>query len=489
MKEYRDGVAMIPITGLVDDRLPSRIVQQFLLAALNGEYKAADRLPSERELAQTLRVSRNTVTAAYAELEQTGIIRRIHGKGAFLCALPGNMTSLCWSGKISRFADSLDEPVLELLARRCADQMPFSLSAGTPSFEIISKDMYKNSVTSVIDATFPQVLAVASTEGQWKLREAIGSWIGCQPQNSLITAGAQEGIDLIARCLIERGDYVVVDSPTYPGALQSFLSAGARMLPWKTTWSLSHLEELLVRYRPKFIFTMPTLHNPTGKTMDLHTRIGLLEMAVRYSVPDVEDDVYTKTYSGTSSLPEALYQLDTHAQVISLSTFSKIFAPGLRIGWLTAPPYMIKQLSLIKMRSSLFTSGVNQLVLAHLITSGQLDDHLVALRRHHLMLCETAVTALEPSLRRGLLQCSMPSGSLYLWCKLLHPLDPEAFLEALEAQGLYVAPGFAFEPVRTVRHSRYFRLCFTALAKETLIEAIDVLNSTLNNAILATSSA
>ena len=268
------GTADLPNTTLT-----SRIVQRVLIAAQQGEYRASERLPSERELAEELAVSRNTVTAAYAELERLGVIRRIHGKGAYLCALPAAEESFSWSGKVSRFANALDEPVLELLARRCADEIRYPFSAGTPSLEVFSKDMYAASVVRVLEEAIPAALTVAPTEGQWSLRVAIGSWLSQSPRNVMITAGAQEGIDLVARCLIEPGDYVVIDAPTYPGALQSFLSAGARLLPWGTDWSLGQLEDLLLRYRPKLIFTMPTFQNPTGRVMSLKTRTGLLSLA------------------------------------------------------------------------------------------------------------------------------------------------------------------------------------------------------------------
>ena len=464
---------------LNESTLTSRIAQQILDAADRGEYRTQDRLPSERELAEKLTVSRNTVTAAYAHLEQRGIIRRIQGKGAYLCARPAFEESFSWSGKVSRHANALDEPVLELLARRCADQIEYPFSAGTPSLEVFSKQIYAAGVARVLDESIPSALAVAPTEGQWKLRLSLGSWIGLPPGNIMITAGAQEGIDLVARCLIEPGDYVVVDSPTYPGALQSFLSAGARLLPWGTDWSVGQLEELLLRYRPKLIFTTPTFQNPTGRVMSLKTRVGLLALARRYSVPIVEDDVYSRTYFGDHPMPSSLYALDGHSQVINISTFSKMLAPGLRIGWLTAPLYMVKQLALIKMRSNLFTCGLNQLVLADMISGGHLAAHLDRLRRHHCTLRDAAVAAIEPSVQRGLLRCRVPSGSLYLWCKVTVPVDMDGFFAALEANGVSVAPGIAFEPDRLGRASSHFRLCFTALSRERLEAGIDTLNRTL----------
>ena len=447
-----------------------------------GSLRPMGRLPSERELAGRLKVSRTTVTAAYTELEQQGVIRRMQGKGAFLCASEtdgDDSAPFSWSGKISRGANALDEPVLELLARRCAERLPYPLSAGTPSLEVFPLEAYRASVTRVMTEQLPGCLAVAPTEGQWWLRKAIGAWIGVEAQHVMVLAGAQEGIDLLARCLLEAGDCVVVDAPTYPGAIQSFRSAGARLLSWDTEWSLRELELLFLRHRPKLLFTMPTFHNPTGRVMNLRTRLGLLELAQRYRVPVVEDDVYGRTHFAGQAVPECLYKLDTHAQVISISTFSKLLAPGLRIGWLAAPRYMVKQLSLIKMRSNLFTAGLNQMVLAEMIESGEMDRHLHRLRARHGALCRAAVEALRPAVEAGLVSYHAPAGSLYLWLEVLPSLPMELVLERLESEGLSVTPGVAFDPDLGETLKMKVRVCFTAATEARVAEGLSLLGRVL----------
>ncbi len=473
----------------VEKRLVSRVVSRVVQDLRRGAWQPTEKLPSEREFAVSLQVSRNTVTAAYGELEHQGIIRRLRGKGAFVCALPASDESFSWSGKVSNLANSLDEPVLELLARRLGrSEIVYPFSAGTPSLEIFPQEAYRQSIGRVLANGLPGALAVSHTEGQWALRQAIAEWVGVNPLHVMILAGAQEAIDLVARCLVEPGDAVVIDSPTYPGAIQSFRSAGAQLLPWGTGWSLSQLEDLFLRYRPKLLFTMPTFQNPTGRVMTLKTRRGLLELATRYRVPVIEDDVYGRTFFGKHPMPECLFKLDRHSQVICMSTFSKMLAPGLRVGWVIAPPYMIKQLSLIKMRSNLFTGGLNQLALADIVQSGEMDVHLVRLREHHGQLCAAAVQALQPAIDQGIIRCRVPAGGLYLWCKMIVPMDADLLFTMLEDEGLNIAPGIAFEPERNEKVSSYFRLCFTAAPLAVVVDGVRVLTRLLTKMATLTSA-
>lgn len=467
------------------ETLLSSVLRHVREGIRDGQMLPGQLLPSERELATQLQVSRHTVAAAYAQLEQQGVVRRVRGKGAFLCALPENGQSFAWSGKVSRMANLLDEPVLELLARRCAGDIRYPLSAGTPSLDIFPRVAYEDAARRLLVGELGTALAVAAVEGQWALRAAIGEWTGTRPQHILITSGAQEGIDLLARCLVEPEDAVVIDAPAYPGAIQSLRSAGARLIAWPTEWSLAHLEQLLLRFRPKLIFTTPTHQNPTGRVMSLKTRQGLLELAHRYATPVVEDDVYSRTGFHGGTGPENLYRLDEHGAVISISTFSKMLAPGLRLGWLAAPLYMIKQLSLIKMRSNLFTGGWNQLVLADLLRRGDIDRHLARLHEHHAMLCDAAQQALQPAVEAGLLRFRVPAGSLYLWCRLLTRVEPEAFFAALEAEGVSVAPGVAFVPEGERTPTAWFRICFTAVPEAGLRAGCAVLVRLLQQMALA----
>ena len=190
----------------------------------------------------------------------------------------------------------------------------------------------------------------------------------------LVLAGAQQGLDLLARCLIDPGDTVVVDRPGYVGAIQTFRAAGARLVGWDVVrHDLDELEDHLLRYRPKLIYTNPTFHNPTGWTMPIRVRRDLLALATRLRVPIIEDDMYRGLHFTSTPPPPSLHSLDTQSVVIYLSGFSKVLAPGLRLGYLFAAKPIVEQLAIIKQRADLHTQNLAQLVVADLLEDGTFD--------------------------------------------------------------------------------------------------------------------
>ena len=162
--------------------------------------------------------------------------------------------------------------------------------------------------------------------------------------------------------------------------MHTFNAAGARVVGWDVVrHDLDELEDLILRYRPKLIYTNPTFQNPTGWTMPLKLRRQLLSLATRLRVPIIEDDTYRELHLGTPP-PPSLHSLDTQSVVIHLNTFSKVLAPGLRLGWLSAAPPIIEQLALLKQRSDPHMPNLNQLIIADLVADGTFDRHLADLR-------------------------------------------------------------------------------------------------------------
>jgi len=300
------------------------------------------------------------------------------------------------------------------------------------------------------------------TEGQPRLRRLLARRFRVKPEQVLIVSGAQEGLDLVARCLLDPGDAVIIDRPGYIGAIQNFRAAGAKLIGWDVMRSdLGELEDLILRYRPKLICTNPTFQNPTGRTLPLTQRQELLALAARYRVPVIEDDPYRDT-ALTVTPPPALFQLDTSNTVISLGTFSKTLAPGLRLGWLLASEYVVDQLALIKGRQILFSGGLEQLALAELLENGTYDSHLVRLRAQHMERWNVMKRALEQHMPARAVAFSFPLGGLHLWCRLQNGVASAQLFRLSLSKGVALVSGEVFYADSGAgRHE--FRLCFTSV--------------------------
>ena len=251
-----------------------RLVTLLESAIARGTMAAGVRLPPERELAASLRVSRATVVSAYRELEARGLVRGYVGRGTFVSARPDTASApFAWRGKIAAAALQATDTTVRDLVRAASDPALMSLAAGVPALDCFPRDAFQRAMNHVITTSGEAAWRHGPTEGMPQFRAALADRFGGSPEHILVLAGAQQGLDLLARCLIDPGDAVIVDRPGYLGAIQTFRNAGARLVGWDISRAdPDELEELLLRYRPKLIYTNPTHHNPTGITLSMRTR-------------------------------------------------------------------------------------------------------------------------------------------------------------------------------------------------------------------------
>jgi 2-aminoadipate transaminase len=459
-----------PLYGQLRDSLERAIESGALLTGA--------RLPSERELATRLGVSRTTVINAYRELESMGLVRGYVGRGTFVCATPEPGDSpFAWRGKISASAAHLDTTLAPggLLRRLRSVKNPrlISFAIGAPALECFPIKEYRRLMDRALNRHADEVLGLAPTEGQSCLRQAIAERFEMKRERILILSGAQQGLNLIARCLLDSGDTVIVERPGYVGAIQTFRTAGANLIGWDRGRSdLDELEDLIIRYRPKLLHTNPTFQNPTGAVLPLRERQELLKLAARYRLPVIENDPYREIYLD-SQPPPSLYELDGGKMVIHLSTFSKILAPGLRLGWLAGSEYLVERLSAIKQRDNVFTESLGQLVMASFLRSGLIEDHLARLRVEHRRRRDEMARALEQYLPGRMISFARPRGGLYLWCRFKDRIDSRQFLQRAMREGVAFAPGNIF--YSDGAGNREFRLCFSGSTVEKIDEGVRLL--------------
>lgn len=430
-------------------------------AIADGVLDEGERLPSERDLAVSLGVSRTTVVTAYRELESRGLVRGHVGRGTFVCAADEPIDApFAWRGRVALSAQRGLDPVLRGVLGAAAGPGMISFGPGTPAPELFPVNLFRRITDDVLRCDATAAFGIGPTEGQPDLRRAVAARVGSRPEQVLVVAGAQQGLDLIARCLVDPGDAVLIDRPGYLGAIQTFRSAGANVLGWDFERAdPDELEDLILRYRPKLFYLTPTFQNPTGRTLSLEVRHELLRVAARYRLPIVEDDPYGQLWFDRPP-PPSLFSLDERGLVIYLGTASKTLGAGLRLGWLVAPPAIVEQLTMVKARGDLFTNGVMQLVLAEILAGRAYDAHLEGLRAEHTVRHRALIAALRQRLPAGAIGWRPVDGGLYLWCRLRGGTDAVGLLQRAQAAGVTFVPGEPFYADGLGRHE--LRLCFSA---------------------------
>lgn len=443
-----------------------QLAEALASAVAGGELDVGERLPSERELSGVLGVSRTTVVAAYRELEARGLARGHVGRGTFVVGGAGaddEGAPFAWRGKLASGAGRLSDPALRALVEETRPDT-VSFAAGMPALDRFPVDAFRRLTDRVLRRGAEASLGLLPTEGHPGLREAIGARSGAGPEEVLVVSGAQQGLDLVARCLVDPGDSVVMDRPGYLGAVQTFLSAGAKVVGWDFGRAdPEELGDLLLRHRPKLIYTNPTFQNPTGRTLSLTKRREVLRLARRHRVPVVEDEPYRDLrFAGSPPPPPTLRELDEGGLVVHLGTFSKTLAAGLRLGWVLAPEAIVEQLALVKARSDLFGNAVSQLVATEVLATDLFDAHVAPLREEHERRHRALVRSLERRLVPGTLSWRGAEGGLYLWCRLLAPgLDSSRLQEEAALAGVSFVAGRPFYADGGGEH--HIRLCYASL--------------------------
>jgi 2-aminoadipate transaminase len=286
------------------------------------------------------------------------------------------------------------------------------------------------------------------------------------PSSVIVLTGSTQGIAIVAQSLAEPGDEIIVESPSYPGALQVFQINGLRAISVPVDddgMRVDHIEAVLRTRRPRFIYTMPSLHNPTNATMNADRRERLATIARRAGVPIVEDDPYGPL--GPPGIPLVALAPD---HVVYISTFSKTIAPSLRVGWLVAPRTILERLLLRKQAYDMATSLYVQAAIADYL-GRDYDAHVEQLREellHRRTLADEAIAKYWPASLRA----SRPSGGFYVWTSTPREIRARALLDASERLGASFLFGEAFFANSGGDH--YIRLALTAVARHEIAEGI-----------------
>lgn len=344
-----------------------------------------------------------------------------------------------------------------------------SLSGGMPEISRVPIDSVVAAASSALLDSGIEALQYGSSEGRLPLRGVVAGLMAeigvrVQPDDVVITAGAQQALDLLGKIFLDPGDTIICEGPTYLGALQAFSAYQPNVVcvpmdaqGMRTDLLAEELERLGPR-GAKFIYTIPTFQNPAGVTLSPERRRALLELARTYDVPVIEDDPYGRLrFEGGHYLP--LRALDD--EVIYVGTFSKVFAPGLRLGWVTAPRPIMAKLLLAKQAADLCGSAFAQITAERYFADTRWRRVLQDLTRTYAERRDAMVTALGEHFP-GEARWTVPEGGFFVWVEMPAFLDMEAILAEAVERGVTYVPGDAFFPDGRGRNCMRLGFCYAS---------------------------
>lgn len=441
--------------------LAAQVAAFYARAISAGRLRRGDRLPPIRAVAGACGVARATVQEAYHRLAAEGLVESTVGRGTVVLAPPASDDGLDGAG--GRFARSLSPYALAALRSTLEMAGAPELPPGQPlvaNFAELSPDdgrfpvdEWRQAMDAVLRARGGELLGYGhSVFGLEELRGLLAERAhdvdpALTADDLLVTAGAQQALDLVLRTLCAPGDTVVVTAPSYHqmhGLLRAHGLEIAQVPFGPAGLDLAQLERALARPSVRLCYLMPTFHNPTGRTLDLAQRRALVDALRATSVAVVEDEYQSSLRCRGEPLP-TLRSLDPRGLTVTVSTVSKELFPALRLGWVAGSQDLLRPMAAVKRFMDLETSALLQAALVEFLRRGSLDRHLDALRRElgrrHAALQRAALSHLPPG-------CSItdPDGGFVAWLELPEAGHGERLAELAVERGVRVVPGSAFDP-------------------------------------------
>ncbi|HEX6906420.1 MAG TPA: PLP-dependent aminotransferase family protein [Terriglobales bacterium] len=390
-----------------------------------------------------------------------------------------------WAHRFAQRTKAVKSSTIRELLKLTQRPEVISFAGGLPAPDIFPVERFQNACHRVLEAKGAMALQYSASEGYTPLREYLAQKMArygiiAGVDNVLITSGSQQALDLIGKLLINPGDRVLVEAPTYLGALQAFNVYGAEYVTVPIDQDglrTEHLDEAL-RSGPKFMYILPNFQNPGGVTLCEPRRHELVLLADKYGIPIIEDDPYGQLRFEGEHLPPLLV-LDRDnlrrddgklGNVIYLSTFSKTLAPGIRLGWIVAPPDVITKLVQLKQGADLHSSTFDQMVAYEVVHDGFLDEHVKKIRAVYRERRDVMLAALEEYFPPEV-TWTHPHGGLFLWVTLPEGMDMQHLFQAAVRENVAFVPGDCFYPGGD-EGNRHMRLNFSHSTPQQIREGI-----------------
>lgn len=483
--------------GTAGPPLPERIARAFEDRIGSGLLRPGERLPSVRRLAAKLDVSLVTASKAYGLLAARGAIECAQGKGCFV-ADPAKLRRVGGAPDAGRpkpppdpyawqqaLPDYLPRAQLWNHYQHVPAKLQLHLSALQREL-LPAAELAIHIRRIAADERLELLAAYGAFQGDEGLRETFAAMMGrvgirATAADVLVTSGAQQGIDLVARTFVGHGDVVVMESPTYNGAIDVFANRGARIAAVpvdRDGMDLRALARVCDRAKPKLIYTVPTFQNPTGATMPLERRLRLYELAASLNCLIVEDDPYGDMYFSAPP-PPPIKAFDATGHVVYVKSYSKLLGPGCRIAALAASGTVLSRLVAAKTSADLGSPPLFQKAVRAFLTSNRFPAYAREIRDALAARCRLAESLLRRHVPSDVSWLPV-AGGLHLWLTLPQGVDDVALFRAAQREGLAVLPGAVCYP-GNVEH-RSVRVCFSYIPEDALRESIALLGALLRAA-------
>ncbi len=382
----------------------------------------------------------------------------------------------------SQRVSSLKPSAIREIFKYAADPEVVSLSAGNPAPDAFPAEAIAEISRKLLAESPTLALQYGLTEGYAPLRDTLKKYMtekygaDINGNDLIITSGAQQVMDLATKALVNEGDVVITEAPSFIGSLNTFRSYKARLVGVPIDSDGMNLQSLEAALKAnknvRFIYTIPNFQNPSGITMSLEKRKKIYELAKKYNVLILEDNPYGELRYKGESLP-CIKSFDTDGLVIYAGSFSKVISPGMRVGWCMAPQEIIQKLVVCKQGEDVHTSMWSQIVCNEFMTKYDFEAHLQMLRKLYSEKLDYTMKLLKENLSDKITYGDI-EGGLFIWCKLPEAVDMNAFCVELVKSKVCVVPGNAFlTDENEVSHN--FRINFSTPSNEQLKKGIEIL--------------
>lgn len=445
--------------------LYKQVSEQIKTLVEKNVYHVEDKLPAIRTLSTYLGVNNVTVVNAYQQLSDEQITYKVRGSGSYIAPKSAELIA-----EISEF-DNADNLVSQLRNKQYEmSEDTINFATATPKANLFPVTDFKKSLNYVLDRDLGEAFGYQEAKGYFPLRESICEYlksvhVDTHPEAIQIISGAQQGLDIVAKSLLNYNDVVIVEAPTYSGALATFRSRGVKIIEVPMLIdgvNVKKLEALIKRYKPKLMFTMTHCQNPTGYSYSQKKKEALLTLANTYDFYILEDDyVGELIYTNKLSLP--IKAIDVENRVIYLKSFSKILMPGLRLGFMIVPKLLMQSVLNAKEATDISTSGLIQKAFDVYLRKGHWTKQLITMKRIYYKRFKLMIELLNEQLPRSV-SFYVPKGGILFWIELPKGKDGRSFYEFVGHGKIAFVPGDLF--YYNSNKSSAIRLSIAAVSEE-----------------------